>query len=166
MSLRYFNAAGADDSGDIGELHEPETHLIPNALKAAVGQGELQVFGADYPTPDGTCVRDYIHVTDLGVAHAMALEYLNTGGRSEFLNLGTGKGSTVREVIQTVEQVVGRPLPQRLVGRRAGDPPILLADPSRAEKRLGWKARLSLHDMVASSWKFFQKHAAPRAENA
>jgi UDP-glucose-4-epimerase GalE len=162
-SLRYFNAAGADSSGDIGELHEPETHLIPNALKAAVGDGELSIFGTDYPTPDGTCVRDYIHVTDLADAHVLALEYLDGGGRSEILNLGTGKGSTVHEVVTTVEKVVGRPLPKRIAARRQGDPPVLLADPARAEKLLGWKAKLSLYDMVASSWNFVQKHTATRA---
>ena len=166
MSLRYFNAAGADDSGEIGELHEPETHLIPNALKAALGQVELSVFGTDYPTSDGTCIRDYIHVADLAEAHALALEYLDRGGCSEFLNLGTGKGSSVREVVNTVEAVVGHELPKRIAGRREGDPAILLADPSRAEKLLGWKAKLSLRDMVASSWNFMQKHAAAHAETA
>ena len=157
MSLRYFNAAGADASGEIGELHEPETHLIPSALKAALGEGELSIFGTDYPTPDGTCVRDYIHVTDLADAHALALEHLHAGGASAILNLGTGKGSTVSEVVNTVEDVVGRELPKRIAGRRAGDPPVLLADPSRAEKLLGWKAKLSLRDMVASSWNFARK---------
>ena len=165
-TLRYFNAAGADPAGDIGELHEPETHLIPNALKAAVGDGELAIFGTDYPTPDGTCVRDYIHVTDLADAHVLALEYLKDGGRSEILNLGTGKGSSVQEVVTTVEKVVGRPLPRRIAGRREGDPPVLLADPSRAEKLLGWKAKQSLQDMVATSWNFFQKHGARAAETA
>jgi UDP-glucose-4-epimerase GalE len=163
ISLRYFNAAGADESGEIGELHEPETHLIPNALKAALGQAELAIFGTDYPTPDGTCVRDYIHVTDLAEAHALALEYLNGGGRSDILNLGTGKGSSVREVVNTVEQIVGRELPKRIAARREGDPPVLLADPSRAERLLGWKATMSLRDMVASSWDFVQKHASARA---
>ncbi len=163
MSLRYFNAAGADETGDIGELHEPETHLIPNALKAALGEGELSIFGTDYPTPDGTCIRDYIHVTDLAEAHVMALEYLDGNRASQVLNLGTGKGSTVREVVSTVEEVVGKELPKRIVGRREGDPPVLLADPSRAEKLLGWKAKLSLRDMVASSWHFFQKHASAHA---
>ncbi len=163
MSLRYFNAAGADASGEIGELHEPETHLIPNALKAANGEGELNIFGTDYPTPDGTCVRDYIHVTDLADAHVLALEHLNNSGHSDILNLGTGHGSTVKEVVSTIEQVVGRELPKRVSGRRAGDPPVLLADPSRAEKLLGWKARLNLRDMVATSWNFFQKHSRSHA---
>jgi UDP-glucose 4-epimerase len=163
ISLRYFNAAGADESGEIGELHEPETHLIPNAFKAVLGQGELSIFGTDYPTPDGTCVRDYIHVTDLADAHVLALEYLDGGGASHILNLGTGKGTTVREVVTTVEKVVGRELPKRITGRRAGDPPVLLADPSRAEKLLGWKAKLSLRDMVESAWHFAQKHASAHA---
>ena len=162
MSLRYFNAAGADDSGEIGELHDPETHLIPNALKAAAGVGQLQIFGDDYDTPDGTCIRDYIHVNDLADAHVLALEDLAKGGDSAILNLGTGKGSTVMEVVRAVEAVTGRELPRRIAPRRAGDPPILLADPSRAEQRLGWKAKMSLHDMVASSWNFLQRAAAGR----
>lgn len=157
MSLRYFNAAGADESGEIGELHNPETHLIPAALESALGlRAELQIFGEDYPTPDGTCIRDYIHVTDLADAHVLALEYLAGGGASKVLNLGTGKGHTVKEVVSTIEQVLGRPLPKRVAGRRVGDPPALLADPTRAEQLLGWRARLSLHDMIASSWNFFQ----------
>lgn len=161
MSLRYFNAAGADESGEIGELHDPETHLIPAALESALGlRPELQIFGEDYPTPDGTCVRDYIHVSDLADAHVRAMEYLADDGRSNVLNLGTGKGSSVKEVVTAIEQVLGRPLPKRIVGRRAGDPPTLLADPARAEQLLGWKARYSLRDMVASSWNFFQRHHA------
>lgn len=163
VSLRYFNAAGADDSGEIGELHEPETHLIPNALKAASGDGELHIFGTDYDTPDGTCIRDYIHVSDLADAHVLALEHLERSGASGILNLGTGKGSTVFEVVRAIEGVTGRELPKRVTGRRAGDPPTLLADPSRAEQLLGWKAKKSLHDMVASSWNFFQKHASKHA---
>jgi len=166
MSLRYFNAAGADEAGDIGELHNPETHLIPAALESALGlRPELQIFGEDYPTPDGTCIRDYIHVTDLAEAHVLALEHLARGGESNILNLGTGKGHTVKEVVSTIEQVLGRPLPKRVAPRRAGDPPALLADPARAEKLLGWKARLSLRDMAASSWNFFQRRHA-RAEAA
>lgn len=163
IALRYFNAAGADDSGDIGELHDPETHLIPNALKAAAGEGELQVFGTDYPTPDGTCVRDYIHVTDLADAHVLAVEHLARGGPSDTLNLGTGKGSTVFDVVSAIEAVTGRKLPKRVAGRRPGDPPVLLADPSRAERLLGWKAKKSLHDMASTSWNFFQKHAQRHA---
>ncbi len=160
MSLRYFNAAGCHDSGEIGELHNPETHLIPAALQSATGaRAELQIFGDDYDTPDGTCVRDYIHVEDLAEAHVLALEYLAGGGASEILNLGTGKGHTVKEVVTMIEHVIGRELKQRIAGRRPGDPPVLLADPSRAEKLLGWKATRSLEDMVSSAWKFHQLHS-------
>jgi UDP-glucose-4-epimerase GalE len=160
MSLRYFNAAGCHASGEIGELHNPETHLIPAALRSATGaRAELQIFGDDYDTPDGTCVRDYIHVEDLAEAHMLALEYLAGGGASGFLNLGTGKGHTVKEVVSTIERVIGRELKKRIAGRRPGDPSVLLADPSRAEKLLGWKATRSLQDMVASAWKFHQLHS-------
>ena len=166
MSLRYFNAAGCEDSGEIGELHDPETHLIPAALQSATGaRRELQIFGEDYGTPDGTCIRDYIHVEDLAEAHVLALEHLVGGGESNILNLGTGKGHTVREVVSTIERVIGRELPKRVVGRRPGDPPVLLADPSRAEKLLGWKAGRSLEQMVASAWNFMehrQAHAGRR----
>ena len=157
MSLRYFNAAGCEDSGEIGELHDPETHLIPAALQSATGaRGELQIFGDDYDTPDGTCIRDYIHVEDLAEAHVLALEHLAGGGESTILNLGTGRGHSVKEVVSTIERVIGRELPKRVVGRRPGDPPVLLADPSRAEKLLGWKAARSLQQMVASAWNFMQ----------
>ena len=160
MSLRYFNAAGCSDSGEIGELHNPETHLIPAALQSATGaRAELQIFGDDYDTPDGTCVRDYIHVEDLAEAHVLALEYLARGGESGILNLGTGKGHTVKEVVTTIERVIGRELKKRIAIRRPGDPPVLLADPSRAEKLLGWKATRSLEDMVSSAWKFHQLHS-------
>jgi UDP-glucose-4-epimerase GalE len=159
ISLRYFNAAGCDDSGEIGELHDPETHLIPAALQSATGtRDELQIFGDDYDTPDGTCIRDYIHVDDLAEAHVLALEHLSAGGESNILNLGTGKGHTVKEVATTIERVIGRELKKRIVGRRPGDPPVLLANPSRAEKLLGWKAKRSLEQMVASAWKFHQLH--------
>ena len=162
MSLRYFNAAGCEDSGEIGELHDPETHLIPAALQSATGaRRELQIFGDDYDTPDGTCIRDYIHVEDLAEAHVFALEHLAGGGESNILNLGTGKGHTVREVVSTIERVIGRELPKRVVGRRPGDPPILLADPSRAENLLGWKAVRSLEQMVASAWHFLQRRQVP-----
>ncbi len=160
MSLRYFNAAGSDQDGEIGELHNPETHLIPAALQSALGaSNELQIFGDDYDTPDGTCIRDYIHVEDLADAHVLALEYLAGGGSSNILNLGAGQGHTVKQVVNTIERVIGRELNKRVVGRRPGDPPALLADPSRAEKLLGWKARRSLEEMVASTWKFLQFHA-------
>ena len=158
ISLRYFNAAGADPSGEIGELHSPETHLIPNALAVAAGRApELQIFGDDYPTPDGTCIRDYIHVDDLAEAHVLALESLAAGGQSAVLNLGTGRGHSVKEVVEVVEAVTCKPLPRRAAGRRTGDPPVLVADPSRAEKLLGWKASRSLRDIVAGAWNFLRK---------
>ncbi|MGZ4823177.1 MAG: UDP-glucose 4-epimerase GalE [Terriglobales bacterium] len=164
MSLRYFNAAGCDDSGEIGELHDPETHLIPAALQSATGaRKELQIYGDDYDTPDGTCIRDYIHVEDLAEAHVLALEHLAHGGASGILNLGTGQGHMVKEVVTTIERVIGRELNKRVTGRRPGDPPALLADPSRAQKLLGWKAQRSLQDMVSSAWKFVQ-HRGRRAE--
>jgi UDP-glucose-4-epimerase GalE len=160
-SLRYFNAAGADESGEIGELHQPESHLIPLALRAAVGAGpELQVFGSDYPTPDGTCIRDYVHVTDLAQAHVKALEHLQAGKPSFAANLGTGQGRSVREVIAAVEAVTGNPVPVRMSPRRPGDPPALVADPSRAETLLHWKAGRSLRDSVSTAWNWMQRRRA------
>jgi UDP-glucose-4-epimerase GalE len=157
MSLRYFNAAGADESGEIGELHDPETHLIPNALKAITGErGELDLFGSDYPTPDGTCIRDYIHVNDLADAHALALNALEEGKSSAALNLGTGVGCSVKEVIGMVEEVTGRKVPRRVAARRAGDPPTLVADPSRAQAALQWKATRSLREIVQTAWQWEQ----------
>ncbi len=155
MSLRYFNAAGADESGEIGELHNPESHLIPAALKAVTGElGELELFGSDYPTPDGTCVRDYIHVNDLADAHVLALEKLETGGDSAALNLGTGVGCSVKEVITMIEEITGSKVPRRVGPRRAGDPPILVADPSRAQNALQWKATRSLRQIVQTAWQW------------
>jgi UDP-arabinose 4-epimerase len=157
-TLRYFNAAGADESGDIGEVHDPETHLIPSALLAIQGKRpELELFGSDYPTPDGTCVRDYIHVNDLAEAHVTALQHLADGGESLALNLGTGRGYSVKEVLDKVEEVTGRKVPMRVVARRPGDPPALVADPSRAEQLLRWKATRSLDDIVSSAWKWMQQ---------
>lgn len=153
VALRYFNAAGADESGEIGELHRPETHLIPACLTAILGERkELEVFGDDYPTPDGTCIRDYIHVNDLAEAHVLALKHLEKGKDSVAMNLATGRGSSVKEVINAAEEVTGRKVPRRLVPRRAGDPPSLVADPARAEQVLGWKAQRSLNDMVQTAW--------------
>ena len=153
VSLSYFNAAGADESGEIGELHRPETHLIPACLTAILGERkELEVFGDDYPTPDGTCIRDYIHVNDLAEAHVLALKHLEAGKASVAMNLATGRGSSVKEVIQATEDVTGRKVPRRIVPRRAGDPPSLVADPTRAEQVLGWKAQRSLRDMVQTAW--------------
>jgi len=153
VSLRYFNAAGADESGDIGELHDPETHLIPLALRAAAGLGPaLQVFGSDYPTPDGTCVRDYIHVNDLASAHVKAVEHLLAGKESVAMNLGTGAGASVREVISAVEKVTGKAVPHKLVPRRAGDPPALVANPAKAHSLLNGKATRGLQEIVSTAW--------------
>jgi len=151
-ALRYFNAAGADPEGEIGEDHDPETHLIPLVLRAALGRGEpLQVFGTDYPTPDGTAIRDYIHVMDLADAHVRALGHLAGGGASLALNLGTGSGHSVREVVAAVERIAGRPVPQREAPRRAGDPPQLVADAALAVVRLGWQPRFSDLDTIVGT---------------
>jgi UDP-glucose-4-epimerase GalE len=158
ISLRYFNAAGADEGGTIGELHHPETHLIPSALKAITGErGPLELFGEDYPTPDGTCIRDYIHVNDLAEAHVLALKHLDAVTASARFNLGTGQGASVKEVIATIEQVTGSAVPRRMGPRRPGDPPELVADPSRAQSALGWKATRSLRDIVQTAWQWEQK---------
>jgi UDP-glucose-4-epimerase GalE len=158
VSLRYFNAAGADESGEIGELHHPETHLIPCALKAITGErGPLEIFGNDYPTPDGTCIRDYIHVNDLAEAHVLGLKHLDVLRGSAGYNLGSGQGASVQEVIATIESVAGAKVPVRIGPRRAGDPPELVADPTRAENALGWKAARSLQDIVQTAWQWEQK---------
>jgi len=153
-SLRYFNAAGADPDGEIGEDHEPETHLIPLVLQVALGERpQIDVFGTDYPTPDGTAVRDYIHVQDLADAHVKALAHLLRGGSSLELNLGIGVGHSVREVIAAAERVTGRRIPQHETGRRPGDPPVLIAESSRARELLGWVPTLStLDSILASAW--------------
>ena len=157
-SLRYFNAAGADEDGDIGEMHQPETHLIPLALEAAMGaRPELDIFGADYPTPDGTCIRDYIHVNDLAEGHVAALQHLQSENRSFAVNLGTGRGTSVKEILDAVEKVTGSKVPKRIVPRRPGDPPALVADPRRAESLLHWKAERSLEQIVSSAWKWMQR---------
>jgi UDP-glucose-4-epimerase GalE len=159
-SLRYFNAAGADESGDIGECHDPETHLIPLALAASAGTGpELQIFGSDYPTPDGTCVRDYIHVNDLAEAHVLALQHLLDGGDSFAANLGTGQGYSVKEVLAAVKHATGNSVPCHAAPRRPGDPPILVADPARANRLLGWQATRSMADIVASAWKWMERRS-------
>jgi UDP-glucose-4-epimerase GalE len=157
-NLRYFNTAGAHESGEIGESHDPETHLIPNVLLAAAGAGpDLQIFGNDYPTPDGTCIRDYIHIHDLVDAHILALEKLASGADSFAVNLGTGKGHSVDEVIRTAEEVTGRHVPRRYVLRRPGDAAVLVADPSRAQRLLHWKATRSLAEIISSAWKWVQR---------
>jgi UDP-glucose-4-epimerase GalE len=157
-SLRYFNAAGADESAEIGELHDPETHLIPLALRAAAGLGpELQVFGSDYPTPDGTCIRDYIHVNDLADAHVRALEHLAAGKNSFAVNLGTGNGASVQEVISAVEKVAGKRVPRKNVARRPGDPPALVANPAKAQALLHWKATRGLDEIVTTAWNWMER---------
>lgn len=156
MALRYFNAAGADRAGDTGEDHDPETRLVPRAILAALGRGPaLQVFGDDYATPDGTAIRDYVHVSDLAAAHVRALSALSGGAQSQFLNLGTGRGYSVFEVIRTVEAVVGKPVPYRLAPRREGDPASVVADAQRAASVLDWEARESKLEQIvetAANW--------------
>ena len=157
VSFRYFNAAGADDSGTIGEMHEPETHLIPIIFDAIQGKrAALTIYGDDYPTADGTCIRDYIHVNDLAEAHVLGLEYLAKSD-SIAMNLGTGKGHSVKEVVEAVEHVTGRTVPTQIGARRAGDPAELVADPSLAERTLKWKAQRSLQNIIETAWKWAQK---------
>jgi UDP-glucose 4-epimerase len=158
ISLRYFNAAGATER--CGEHHEPESHLVPNVLKAASGElPHVPVFATDYPTPDGTAIRDYVHIADLAEAHVLALEYLRRGGQSDCLNLGTGDGYSVMEVIETARKVTGKPIQTKIEGRRAGDPPKLVADARKAKKVLGWKPVMSeLSTILRSQWEWLQKH--------
>lgn len=160
VALRYFNAAGADPEAEIGEKHCPETHLIPLVIKAALGEGEpVRVFGTDYPTPDGTAIRDYIHVADLAEAHVLALDYLCSNGPSLGLNLGTGTGHSVKEVIDSVERVSGRAVPRQEAPRRAGDPPVLVADPSKARNVLGWRPLwVELDHIVSTALKWHQSN--------
>ena len=158
LAFRYFNVAGADPSGKVGEHHRPETHLIPLTLQAINGErDQLSIFGDDYPTRDGTCVRDYVHVTDLADAHVRGLSYLDREERSPVLTLGTGRGFTVREVIDAAAEVTSKPVPHQVVGRRAGDPASLVCGSSLAEKELGWHAqRSSLPNMIADAWAWHQ----------
>jgi UDP-glucose 4-epimerase len=164
VALRYFNAAGATRRR--GEHHEPETHLIPNVLAAAAGRLPfVSVFGGDYPTPDGTCVRDYIHVTDLCAAHTLALEHLRRGGRSEFVNLGNGHGYSVMEVIETARRVTGRDIEARMEPARAGDAARLVADASKAHEVLGWKTRYpELEQIVRTAWEWHEANPEGYAE--
>jgi UDP-glucose 4-epimerase len=162
VALRYFNAAGAHPDATIGERHDPETHLIPLVLRAANGRlDHLSVYGTDYATPDGTCVRDYVHVCDLADAHLLALEYLDKGGESRAFNLGNGSGFSVRQVIDAAERVTGRKVPVKLGARRAGDPAVLVADASAAKSVLGWRPKhADLDTIVAHAWAWEQKLAA------
>jgi len=151
MILRYFNAAGADPEGALGERHQPETHLIPLALQAAMGlRPDFTLFGCDYPTPDGTCIRDYIHVHDLARAHLLALDRLTAGGPPLTANLGTGHGHSVRQVLDAVERITGTPVPVTFGPRRAGDPPVLVADPTLARRELGWQAEITDLDAIVA----------------
>lgn len=166
-ALRYFNAAGADVDGEIGEVHEPETHLIPLAIGAAQGDiPQLSLFGSDYPTPDGSAVRDYIHVTDLAAAHLKALLRLTSGAASGAFNLGTGTGNSVREVISMVEKVSGRKVPVKESPRRAGDPPMLVADAALAHRELEWSPQYSLEQIVESAWKWYVHFRGTHATRA
>jgi len=163
VSLRYFNAAGADPDGHMGEDHRKETHLIPLVLKSIIGEAAggrpLHVFGTDYDTPDGTCIRDYIHVLDLGEAHILALEYLAGGGESEIFNLGNGRGFSVSEVIDTAEEVTGRSVPVVHGERRAGDPPVLVAGSEKISQKLGWRPEFpELEAIVKTAWKWHSSH--------
>ena len=159
VALRYFNAAGASPDGDIGESHMPETHLIPNVLRAALGTGPaLKVFGDDYATPDGTCVRDYVHVDDLAQAHLLALAYMDQREGAHAFNLGNGHGFSVREVITTAQQVTGQPIGFERVSRRAGDPAVLVASSARARDELGWQPRYTtLAPIIESAWRWHQR---------
>ncbi|WP_019398129.1 UDP-glucose 4-epimerase GalE [Pseudoxanthomonas sp. GW2] len=161
IALRYFNAAGALPQHGIGEAHACETHLIPNVLKAALGHGPaLKVFGEDYPTPDGTCVRDYVHVQDLAQAHALALDYMDTHPGAHAFNLGNGRGFSVREVIAAAAEVAGRDIPCEAAPRRAGDPAVLVASSVRARRELGWSPEWTdLHAIIESAWGWHRDQA-------
>ncbi len=158
-SLRYFNAAGADPEGEVGELHDPETHLIPLILDVAAGRREdIKIFGTDYDTPDGTCIRDYIHVTDLAEAHILALEYLQNGGESDFFNLGNGNGFSVKEVIETAEEITGKNIKAVEAERRAGDPPILVGSSTKAKETLNWNPKYDeLSKIIETAWNWHKK---------
>jgi UDP-glucose-4-epimerase GalE len=158
VALRYFNAAGADPDGDLGELHVPETHLIPLVLFAAMGrESSVKIFGTDYPTPDGTCIRDYVHVSDLASAHVAALDWLAKGRPSQSINLGNGRGFSVAEVVQTTEKVTGRPVRTQMCPRRAGDPPVLVSDSGKACELLGWTPNHpDLEQQIAHAWTWFR----------
>ncbi|MCH2174948.1 MAG: UDP-glucose 4-epimerase GalE [Lentisphaeria bacterium] len=159
VRLRYFNACGASQDAVIGEDHDPETHLIPLALMSVKGEfPQLTVFGTDYPTPDGTCIRDYIHVEDLGRAHVLAYDYLTSGGDSLSCNLGTGRGVSVKEIIDTCKEVTGQEVPHIYGERRAGDPPELVADPTLAKEKLGWVAKhKDVKDSIQDAWNWMEK---------
>lgn len=160
IRLRYFNACGAEPAAGLGERHDPETHLIPLILRAVQTGKPVTLFGDDYPTPDGTCIRDYIHVSDLAEAHIFAVEHLLRGGASDVFNVGTGQGASVKEVLTAVERVTGKEVPYTIGPRRAGDPPSLVADSRKLQSAFGWRPkRASLDKIVADAWDFMQKQA-------
>lgn len=161
VSLRYFNAAGADPEGETGELHDPETHLIPRVFLAALGRiPRLEIFGDDYPTPDGTCIRDYVHVQDLASAHRLALDYLAEGGVSRAFNLGTGTGLSVRQILDAAAAACGCPIPHLFAPRRPGDPPRLIADARLIRDILGWEPALStVDDIMRTAWAWHRRQA-------
>jgi len=158
VALRYFNAAGADPDGELGELHQPETHLIPVVLLAAMGRlPAAKIFGNDYPTQDGTCIRDFVHVSDLADAHLAALDWLAAGEPSDSFNLGNGRGFSVAEVVRTSEQVSGLPVATEICARRAGDPPVLISDSTKARERLGWSPKFpELSRQIGDAWAWFR----------
>jgi UDP-glucose-4-epimerase GalE len=159
VSLRYFNAAGASADGKIGEDWAQSLNLIPLVMKAALGAGgPINVFGNDYPTPDGTCIRDYIHVDDLAEAHINSLTYLREGGASVALNVGTGTGTSVMEVIETTARISGREVPHQIVARRAGDPISVFADPTKVSATIGWRPKYAFDDIIASAWAWHSTH--------
>jgi UDP-glucose 4-epimerase len=167
VALRYFNAAGADPDGLLGEDHDPELHVIPRALDAAAGRGSFQVFGEDYDTPDGTCLRDYIHVTDLASAHVLSLQALASGGPSAVYNLGNGRPTSVRQVLDSVERVAGRPVPYSKAPRRPGDPAVLYASSDRIKHDLGWRPRYEEIDtIVETAWRWRESHPHGYREKA
>jgi UDP-glucose-4-epimerase GalE len=158
VALRYFNAAGAHANGRIGEIHDPETHLIPLALKSVLGTApSLEVFGRNSGAPDGTCIRDFVHVSDLGAAHVMALEYLARGGSSTSLNLGTGKGTSIAELLAAIKRITGSEVPHVYTKARAGDPPVLYANPAKSKEMLGWEAKRDLDEILVSAWEWERK---------
>lgn len=159
VALRYFNAAGSDTEAGIGEDHNPESHLIPLVMKTALGQRDhIGIFGEDYPTPDGTCVRDYIHVKDLAEAHLLALEYLERGGNSDVFNLGNGAGYSVREIIETARRITGKEIKAVVEPRRGGDPSVLIASNKKAAEVLGWKPVLGLDQIISDAWAWHSGH--------
>jgi len=163
VCLRYFNASGADPEGRLGEEHDPETHLIPLMLRAVITGDPVTVYGSDYPTPDGTCIRDFVHVNDLAEAHILALEALASGGPSNQFNVGTGTGQSVRQMLDAVEKATGEKVPYRVGPRREGDPPALVASPAKLIQTYGWKPKYTdVAEIIATAWNFARNRSAAR----